>query len=72
MERRDDPSGSTRRSLSPACRTAFLVGRIWDEARDGPLREAIAVTARDASRAIAVAGITLGWLEPAADSGRAQ
>ncbi len=37
----------------------FLVGRIWDEARWRPLREAIAVAAPDASRAIATAGITL-------------
>jgi RND superfamily putative drug exporter len=37
----------------------FLVGRVWDEARSMPLRDAIAVAAPDASRAIAVAGITL-------------
>jgi RND superfamily putative drug exporter len=37
----------------------FLVGRIWEEARRRPLREAIAVAAPDASRAISVAGITL-------------
>jgi putative drug exporter of the RND superfamily len=37
----------------------FLVGRVWDEARSMPLREAIALAAPDASRAIAVAGITL-------------
>jgi RND superfamily putative drug exporter len=37
----------------------FLVGRIWEEARREPLREAIAVAVPDASRAISVAGITL-------------
>jgi putative drug exporter of the RND superfamily len=37
----------------------FLVGRVWDEARSMPLREAISLAAPDASRAIAVAGITL-------------
>jgi RND superfamily putative drug exporter len=37
----------------------FLVGRVWDEARAMPLRDALAVAAPDASRAIAVAGITL-------------
>jgi RND superfamily putative drug exporter len=37
----------------------FLVGRVWDEARSMPLRDALAVAAPDASRAIAVAGITL-------------
>jgi RND superfamily putative drug exporter len=37
----------------------FLAGRIWDEARREPLREAISTAAPDASRAIAIAGITL-------------
>ncbi len=37
----------------------FLVGRIWDETRHRPLRDAISVAAPGASRAIAVAGITL-------------
>jgi RND superfamily putative drug exporter len=37
----------------------FVVGRIWAEARRRPLRDAIAVAAPQASRAIAVAGVTL-------------
>jgi putative drug exporter of the RND superfamily len=37
----------------------FVVGRIWEEARRRPLREAIAVAGSQASRAITVAGITL-------------
>ncbi len=37
----------------------FLVGRIWDEARARPLRQAVALAAPAASGAIAVAGITL-------------
>lgn len=37
----------------------FLVGRIWREARVRPLREAVATVAPQASRAIAVAGLTL-------------
>lgn len=37
----------------------FLAGRIWDEARREPLRDAIATAAPDASRAIGVAGVTL-------------
>jgi putative drug exporter of the RND superfamily len=37
----------------------FVVGRIWEEARRRPLRNAIAVAASQASRAITVAGITL-------------
>jgi RND superfamily putative drug exporter len=37
----------------------FVVGRIWEEARRRPLRDAIAVAASQASRAITVAGITL-------------
>jgi putative drug exporter of the RND superfamily len=37
----------------------FLAGRIWDEARREPLRDAISTAAPDASRAIAIAGITL-------------
>jgi RND superfamily putative drug exporter len=37
----------------------FVVGRIWEEARRRPLREAIAVASSQASRAILVAGITL-------------
>jgi RND superfamily putative drug exporter len=37
----------------------FVVGRIWQEARDAPLRDAIADAAPRASRAIAVAGVAL-------------
>jgi RND superfamily putative drug exporter len=37
----------------------FVVGRIWEEARRRPLRDAIAVASSQASRAIMVAGITL-------------
>jgi RND superfamily putative drug exporter len=37
----------------------FLVGRIWQEARRRPLREAVAIAAPRASRAIGVAGIAL-------------
>ena len=35
----------------------FVVGRIWEEARRRPLREAIAVASSQASRAITVAGV---------------
>ena len=37
----------------------FVAGRIWQEAERRPLREAIAVAAPRASRAISVAGIAL-------------
>jgi RND superfamily putative drug exporter len=37
----------------------FVVGRVWQEARRRPLREAVAVAAPRASRAIGVAGIAL-------------
>jgi putative drug exporter of the RND superfamily len=37
----------------------FIVGRMWEEARSRPLREAIAVGARRATRAITLAGLTL-------------
>ena len=37
----------------------FVVGRIWEEARRRPLRDAIAVAGSQASRAITVAGIAL-------------
>jgi RND superfamily putative drug exporter len=37
----------------------FVVGRIWEEARRRPLRDAIAVAGTQASRAITVAGIAL-------------
>ena len=37
----------------------FVVGRIWDAAEDRPLREAIAIAAPRASRAIGVAGLAL-------------
>jgi putative drug exporter of the RND superfamily len=37
----------------------FVVGRIWEEARRRPLRDAIAAASSQASRAIMVAGITL-------------
>lgn len=39
----------------------FLVGRIWQEARRRPLREAIAVAAPRASRAISAAAIALAF-----------
>jgi putative drug exporter of the RND superfamily len=37
----------------------FVVGRIWEEARRRPLRDAVAAASTQASRAIMVAGITL-------------
>jgi putative drug exporter of the RND superfamily len=37
----------------------FVVGRIWEEARRRPLREAVAVAAPRASRAITAAGLAL-------------
>jgi putative drug exporter of the RND superfamily len=37
----------------------FVVGRIWQEARRLPLREAIAVAAPRASRAVTIAGVAL-------------
>lgn len=37
----------------------FVVGRIWEEARSLPLREAVAVGTRRATRAVTLAGITL-------------
>ena len=37
----------------------FIVGRMWEEARQRPLREAIAVGARRATRPITIAGLTL-------------
>jgi putative drug exporter of the RND superfamily len=37
----------------------FVVGRIWEEARRRPLREAVAVAAPRASRAITIAGLAL-------------
>ena len=37
----------------------FLVGRVWQYAEDRPLREAIAIAAPRASRAIGVAGLAL-------------
>jgi RND superfamily putative drug exporter len=37
----------------------FVVGRIWEEARRRPLRQAVAVAAPRASRAITVAGLAL-------------
>jgi RND superfamily putative drug exporter len=37
----------------------FIVGRMWEEARHRPLREAIAVGARRATRPITIAGLTL-------------
>jgi RND superfamily putative drug exporter len=37
----------------------FIVGRMWEEARSRPLREAIAVGARRATRPITLAGLTL-------------
>jgi putative drug exporter of the RND superfamily len=37
----------------------FLVGRIWEEARVRPMRDAVAVAGRRATRTIGVAGLTL-------------
>ena len=37
----------------------FLVGRIWDEARQRPLREAVAVADARAARSISTAGLIL-------------
>jgi len=37
----------------------FVVGRIWEEARVRPLREAIAIGSRRATRAVTMAGLTL-------------
>jgi RND superfamily putative drug exporter len=37
----------------------FVVGRIWEEARTHPIREAVAVGSRRATRAVTLAGITL-------------
>jgi RND superfamily putative drug exporter len=37
----------------------FIVGRMWEETRQHPLREAIAVGARRATRPITIAGLTL-------------
>jgi len=37
----------------------FVVGRIWEEPRRRPLRDAIAVAGAQASRAITVAGVAL-------------
>lgn len=37
----------------------FIVGRIWEEARGRPLRDAIAIGARRATRPITLAGLTL-------------
>ncbi|MGE5133037.1 MAG: MMPL family transporter [Gemmatimonadota bacterium] len=37
----------------------FVVGRIWEEARRRPLREAVAIAAPRASRAITIAGLAL-------------
>jgi putative drug exporter of the RND superfamily len=39
----------------------YVVGRIWDELRERPLREAIAVAVPRASKAISVAGIALAF-----------
>lgn len=41
--------------------SVFLIGRIWNEASRVPLRRAIATATPRASRAIAVAGITLAF-----------
>src|SRR5439155_22184274 len=38
----------------------FVVGRIWEEARSRPLRDAIAVAAPRAARTITIAGVVLG------------
>ncbi|HEU5392316.1 MAG TPA: MMPL family transporter, partial [Streptosporangiaceae bacterium] len=37
----------------------FVVGRIWEEARRRPVRDAVAVAAPQASRAITTAGVAL-------------
>jgi RND superfamily putative drug exporter len=37
----------------------FVAGRIWDEARTRPLREAIALGSRRATKAVTIAGLTL-------------
>ena len=37
----------------------FVVGRIWQEARDSPIRDAIRVAVPRASRAISIAGVAL-------------
>jgi RND superfamily putative drug exporter len=37
----------------------FVVGRIWEEARHRPVRDAVAVAAPQASRAITTAGVAL-------------
>jgi putative drug exporter of the RND superfamily len=37
----------------------FIVGRMWEEARQRPIREAIAVGSRRATRPITIAGLTL-------------
>ena len=37
----------------------FIVGRMWEEARARPLRDAIAIGARRATRPITLAGLTL-------------
>lgn len=37
----------------------FVVGRVWQEARRRPMREAVAVAAPQAARAITIAGVTL-------------
>jgi putative drug exporter of the RND superfamily len=37
----------------------FIVGRMWEEARQRPLRDAIAVGSRRATRPITIAGVTL-------------
>jgi putative drug exporter of the RND superfamily len=37
----------------------YVVGRIWDELRERPLREAVAVAVPRASKAISIAGIAL-------------
>ena len=37
----------------------FVVGRIWEEARSSPLRDAIALGSRRATRAVTIAGLTL-------------
>jgi RND superfamily putative drug exporter len=38
----------------------FLVGRIWDQARDLPLSEAVRLAAPRATRAISIAALALG------------
>ena len=37
----------------------FVAGRIWEEARNRPLREAIALGSRRATKAVTIAGLTL-------------